>query len=62
MTPTNKLGFLWVPGGAPPRGRTARRVMAKEGVIGLWRGNTPNVLKVIPRSALQFAVFYNMKV
>ena len=35
--------------------------MAKEGVIGLWRGNTPNVLKVIPRSALQFAVFDNMK-
>jgi len=42
-------------------GSALQRVLQKEGPMGLWRGNTPNVIKVIPRSALQFAVYANMK-
>lgn len=36
-------------------------VVSSEGVKGLWKGNLPNVVKIIPRSALQFTVFANMK-
>jgi solute carrier family 25 (adenine nucleotide translocator) protein 4/5/6/31 len=32
-----------------------RRVMAEEGVISLWRGNTANVLRYFPTQALNFA-------
>ena len=38
-----------------------KNVVSKDGVAGLWKGNFPNVVKIIPRSALQFTVFANMK-
>ena len=38
-----------------------KQILSKEGPVGLWKGNFPNVVKIIPRSALQFAVFANVK-
>lgn len=32
-----------------------RRVIAEEGVVSLWRGNTANVLRYFPTQALNFA-------
>jgi len=37
------------------------RVLREEGVGGLFRGNMVSVIKVLPSSALQFAIFENMK-
>ena len=35
---------------------TARRMWASGGLPGLWRGNMCSVVKVVPQSAIQFAV------
>lgn len=35
---------------------TARRMWATGGLPGLWRGNMISVVKVMPQSAIQFAV------
>ncbi len=35
---------------------TARRMWASGGLPGLWRGNMISVVKVIPQSAIQYAV------
>lgn len=32
-----------------------RRVVAEEGVLSLWRGNTANVIRYFPTQALNFA-------
>lgn len=38
-----------------------RRIVAHEGVQGLWKGNVPALLMVTPYSALQLAAFYQLK-
>jgi hypothetical protein len=35
---------------------TAQRMWASGGLTGLWRGNLISVVKVVPQSAIQFAV------
>lgn len=35
---------------------TARRMWASGGFLGMWRGNMCSVAKVVPQSAIQFAV------
>lgn len=35
---------------------TARKMWASGGFFGLWRGNLVSVVKVIPQSAIQYAV------
>jgi hypothetical protein len=35
---------------------TARRMWASGGFTGMWRGNMCSVVKVVPQSAIQFAV------
>ena len=38
-----------------------KQVVRDEGVLGLWRGSTPRILKVMPGSAIQFATFAAVK-
>ena len=35
---------------------TLRKMWASGGLLGLWRGNLASVAKVMPQSAIQFAV------
>eukprot|EP00771_Trimastix_marina_P001404 gnl/Trimastix_PCT/2477.p1 GENE.gnl/Trimastix_PCT/2477~~gnl/Trimastix_PCT/2477.p1 ORF type:complete len:281 (-),score=73.77 gnl/Trimastix_PCT/2477:44-886(-) len=35
---------------------TARKVYAKDGLAGFFRGNTTNLIKAVPQSAIQFAL------
>ena len=35
---------------------TARKMWASGGFFGLWRGNLVSVIKVVPQSAIQYAV------
>ena len=35
---------------------TARKMWASGGFFGLWRGNLVSVVKVVPQSAIQYAV------
>ena len=35
---------------------TARKMWRSGGFLGLWRGNLVSVVKVIPQSAIQYAV------
>ena len=35
---------------------TLRKMWASGGLVGLWRGNLASVAKVMPQSAIQFAV------
>ena len=37
--------------------RTARLTLRREGVAGLYKGLVPNVLRVMPQSALTFLVY-----
>ena len=36
---------------------TARKMWASGGFLGLWRGNLVSVVKVVPQSAIQYAVW-----
>jgi solute carrier family 25 phosphate transporter 23/24/25/41 len=36
---------------------TAKRMWASGGFFGLWRGNMISVVKVVPQSAIQYAVY-----
>ncbi|XP_006882526.1 PREDICTED: calcium-binding mitochondrial carrier protein SCaMC-1 isoform X1 [Elephantulus edwardii] len=38
-----------------------RRILAKEGVRGLYRGITPNFMKVLPAVGISYVVYENMK-
>ncbi|XP_054567614.1 calcium-binding mitochondrial carrier protein SCaMC-1 [Eptesicus fuscus] len=38
-----------------------RRIISKEGVPGLYRGITPNFMKVLPAVGISYAVYENMK-
>lgn len=38
-----------------------RQTHAKHGVVGLWRGTTANLLKVMPYSGIMFATFEAVK-
>ena len=38
---------------------TARKMWRSGGFLGLWRGNLVSVVKVIPQSAIQYAVGLN---
>ena len=35
---------------------TLRKMWASGGLLGLWRGNLASVVKIVPQSAIQFAV------
>ncbi|XP_076976179.1 mitochondrial adenyl nucleotide antiporter SLC25A24 isoform X2 [Tamandua tetradactyla] len=38
-----------------------RRILAKEGLTGLYRGITPNFMKVLPAVGISYVVYENMK-
>ncbi|XP_007528343.1 mitochondrial adenyl nucleotide antiporter SLC25A24 isoform X2 [Erinaceus europaeus] len=38
-----------------------RRILSKEGLIGLYRGITPNFMKVLPAVGISYVVYENMK-
>lgn len=38
-----------------------QRIISKEGVSGLYRGITPNFMKVLPAVGISYAVYENMK-
>lgn len=38
-----------------------RRIISKEGVPGLYRGITPNFMKVLPAVGISYVVYENMK-
>ena len=40
---------------------TLRKIYVEEGVIGYFRGNGANVLRMIPYSAVQFGVFESLR-
>ncbi|KAJ4454834.1 mitochondrial carrier [Paratrimastix pyriformis] len=39
---------------------TARRVYAQAGLVGFFRGNTTNIMKAVPQTAIQFALLESM--
>lgn len=38
-------------------GDALRRIPREQGLVALWRGNTPNVVRIIPTYALRFGLF-----
>lgn len=38
-----------------------RRIISKEGIPGLYRGITPNFMKVLPAVGISYVVYENMK-
>lgn len=38
-----------------------RRIVSKEGIPGLYRGITPNFMKVLPAVGISYVVYENMK-
>lgn len=38
-----------------------QRIITKEGVSGLYRGITPNFMKVLPAVGISYVVYENMK-
>lgn len=38
-----------------------RRILSKEGLPGLYRGITPNFMKVLPAVGISYVVYENMK-
>lgn len=38
-----------------------RRIVAKEGVLGLYRGIAPNFMKVLPAVSISYVVYEKMK-
>jgi len=43
-------------------GQTVRCIIREEGLIGLWRGNLTNCVRVVPHSAVQFVSYDKIKV
>eukprot|EP01119_Soliformovum_irregulare_P023742 TRINITY_DN8360_c0_g1_i1.p1 TRINITY_DN8360_c0_g1~~TRINITY_DN8360_c0_g1_i1.p1 ORF type:complete len:333 (-),score=41.16 TRINITY_DN8360_c0_g1_i1:95-1024(-) len=40
---------------------TIRKIMEKEGIVGLWKGNTATVVRIFPYAAIQFFSYENYK-
>lgn len=38
-----------------------RRIISKEGIPGLYRGITPNFMKVLPAVGISYVVYENMR-
>ena len=38
-----------------------KKTIQKEGIIGLYRGMTPNLLKVVPAVSISYVVYEAMK-
>jgi solute carrier family 25 phosphate transporter 23/24/25/41 len=39
-----------------------RKTVSREGVRGLFKGITPNLLKVVPAVSITYVVYENMKI